>query len=541
MWHRGDLLYGDAVSRPYDVAVIGGGFGGSLLARVVASRGLRVAVVERDRHPRFHIGESSTPLGNLSLERLASRYGLADLRELSSHGRWMRSHPELGRGLKRGFTFYQHRPGQPYANSTENDHRLLVGASPSDAVADTHWLRADVDLFWAECARGEGVEYFDGTTLVGAEEGRDVVRLVLSGPKGHPHELSARFAIDASGAAGALAQCMGVGDDLEGVLTQSRFVGTHFEGVLPFAEVASESVACMEPGPYDDDWAAVHHLLEEGWMYVLRFDDGRVSAGVLLDGDAPLGDDPAVVFASVLERYPTLGACFAGARSVERWLYSQRVQHRRERAVGRRWALLPHAYAFVDPLFSTGIAWTLLGIERLAELILDAAAEGEPSPSPSALSRYEALLSAEASGLDRLIAGAYLARRDFRLTAAHAQLYFAAVSWAETQQRLRPDATDHWSGFLGVGDAEMEGWPAQALKRIRTACATDGEAPSDADVEEFERWVGEAIAMRNVAGLSDSTKQNLYPADPQDLVRGASLLGLTPQQVQDLLPMILRL
>src|SRR3982074_647391 len=97
-------------------AIVGSGFAGSLLARVLVVLGWDVVLLERGTHPRFAIGESSTPLANLPLERLGLRYGLADCYDLSMHGRWIEHFPELRRGLKRGFTFYRHHPGQPFDN-----------------------------------------------------------------------------------------------------------------------------------------------------------------------------------------------------------------------------------------------------------------------------------------------------------------------------------------------------------------------------------------------------------------------------------------
>src|SRR5262245_50950248 len=93
-----------------EIVVIGSGFAGSLMARVLAVLGYDVVLLERGTHPRFAIGESSTPLANLSLERLARRYDLSDCRELAAHGRWVEHRPELRRGLKRGFSFYRHHP-----------------------------------------------------------------------------------------------------------------------------------------------------------------------------------------------------------------------------------------------------------------------------------------------------------------------------------------------------------------------------------------------------------------------------------------------
>src|SRR4051812_34779370 len=122
-----------------EVAIVGSGFAGSLLARILTVLGYDVVLLERGTHPRFAIGESSTPLANLSLERIASRYGLADCYHLAAHGRWVERYPEIMRGLKRGFTFYRHHQDI----ELDSSERLLVAASPSDALSDSHWLRAD--------------------------------------------------------------------------------------------------------------------------------------------------------------------------------------------------------------------------------------------------------------------------------------------------------------------------------------------------------------------------------------------------------------
>src|SRR5262249_21242077 len=147
-----------------EVAIVGSGFAGSLMARLLAVLGRDVVLLERGTHPRFAIGESTTPLANLSLERIARRYGLRDCYELAAHGRWLGRHPELRRGLKRGFTFYRHHPGEPF----DAGERLLVAASPNDHVADTHWLREDVDHHFVREAIGAGVDYRDRVELTDA-------------------------------------------------------------------------------------------------------------------------------------------------------------------------------------------------------------------------------------------------------------------------------------------------------------------------------------------------------------------------------------
>src|SRR3982074_1621809 len=176
-------------------AIVGSGFAGSLLARVLAVLGYDVVLLERGTHPRFAIGESSTPLANLSLERIGIRYGLADCYRLATHGRWLASFPELRRGLKRGFTYYRHHPDQAFDNRGFDSERLLVAASPHDSLSDTHWLRADVGHHFVRQATAVGVDYRDGVELTGADVGSASVR-VSGNRNGTEFELRANFVID---------------------------------------------------------------------------------------------------------------------------------------------------------------------------------------------------------------------------------------------------------------------------------------------------------------------------------------------------------
>src|SRR6188472_3415375 len=104
------------MNADFDIAIVGSGFGGSLMAMIARRLGRSVVLMERGRHPRFVIGESSTPLTNLLWEELAHRYELPRLLPLSKWGTWQREHPAIACGLKRGFTFYHHPFDQPFAH-----------------------------------------------------------------------------------------------------------------------------------------------------------------------------------------------------------------------------------------------------------------------------------------------------------------------------------------------------------------------------------------------------------------------------------------
>ncbi|HEY8166045.1 MAG TPA: FAD-dependent monooxygenase, partial [Gemmatimonadaceae bacterium] len=501
-----------------EVAIVGSGFAGSLLARVLTVLGYDVVLLERGTHPRFAIGESSTPLANLSLERLGIRYGLADCYQLAAHGRWLAHFPELRRGLKRGFTFYRHHPDQPFANRGFDSERQLVAASPNDAVADSHWLRADVDHHFVCDAIDAGVDYRDRVDVTSASIASDSVNLCGT-QNGNAFELRANFLIDASGPGGFLARQLSIPSGLDHTETRSALVFSHFDGV----RLMSDVLPGMPKGPYDDDWAAVHHLIDEGWMYSLRFDDGVTSAGFLLTprGMAALNSPDvtaaAVLWHALIHRYPTLASAFGDAAPLMPPRFLPRIQHRLTRAAAERWALMPHAYAFVDPLFSTGIAWSLRAIERLA-LAFEHAAPNARVPDVDVLTRYDATLAAEADQIDLVVAGAYEAMSHFDLFAAHAMLYFATVSFAEVSQRLTPGDSIAWSGFLGVGDPVLEPLPRAALQRLRQITQSRGKIGTAEARREFDEWVSHAISPRNIAGLADPSRRNLYPVDFDTLI-----------------------
>jgi FADH2 O2-dependent halogenase len=512
------------------IAIVGSGFAGSILARVLQVQGHRVLLLDRHRHPRFALGESSTPLAALSLERLAERYGLDDLHALAAWGRWRERLPHLRRGLKRGFTFYGHSPGCPFANGAANERRLLVAASPDDGVADTHWLRADVDHHLAKQAEAVGVEVLEEVELTGLEAGGRGWR--LGGMhQGRALRFAADLLVDASGAGGFLARHLPI--SAVEAAPDTLLVYGHFDGLADFAEVAAAGGAQLSTGPYPDEQAAVHHVLQEGWMYVLPFDHGTVSAGFVISEERAKRElaalSPEQAWARLLDRYPTLRNQLAAAVPARPIAMIPRLQHRLSRAAGDRWALFPHAFCFLSPLFSTGIAWSLLAVERLALLLERRPAEG--------LGRYGSLLEREADHLQRLVAGAYEAMRDFDLFAAYSYLYFAAASFGEVSQRLLPapkgGGSWAWEGFLGSGDPVLR----EALDRVLTTLRELPAGPADAPTRRaFENEVRSAIAPRNLAGLADPGRQRLYPVDLEPLVEGAGLMGLTSEEIRRELP-----
>lgn len=511
-----------------DLAIVGSGFGGSLLALVARRLGLRVALVERGRHPRFAIGESASPLAGVVLEQLADRYDLPRIRPLASYGPWRRTYPDITCGLKRGFTFYRHDAGQLHVPTADRANELLVAASPHDEVSDTHWLRSDVDHFLVREAAESGVEYLDDTTLDRLDVQPDGV--VIDGTRrGERLRLSASAIVDASGPRGFLSRALEIPSaDFDG-LPRTQALYSHFAGVRGCEGVPRRSGGAANAGaeapPYPPDAAAVHHIFDGGWMWVLRFENGVTSAGVAVT-DACAADlrlaDGAPAWRRLIARFPSIAEQFAEAEPIREFNWLPRVAWRSTHAAGERWAMLPSAAAFVDPLFSTGIPMTLLGVERLAHAIERgefAASAGrimtaEPGLRPPWSRDYEMRTLREADHVARFVGGCYASFPHFASFTAFSMFYFAAASFSEMARRLgRPSR-----GFLCADDEAFV-----AAMRDCGAAAAEGRLTLDAVACATERL--------NIAGLCDATKRNWYGVDLDDVVRGADKLGVSGDEV----------
>lgn len=505
----------------FDIAIVGSGFAGSLMAMIAQRLGLRAILLERGRHPRMVIGESSTPLSNLLLEELADRYDLPAIRPLSKWGTWRSSHPELACGLKRGFSFFHHSIGD--GGPIDREDQLLVAASPHNGIADTHWYRAHFDAYLVDEAQRMGVVYRDETALSKAVEDENEMR--LSGVRqGRRIEIAARFVIDATGPRGFLHRTLRLGEyDLPAMPATSALY-SHFAGVQQLE--GTGGIALTDSPPYPIDDAAVHHIFDGGWIWVLQFSNGITSAGIAatdaLAKELELEHGESA-WSHMLQKLPVLRKQFADATPVQPFHHLPRGSFRSAQVSSRNWALLPSAAGFVDPLLSTGFPLTLLGVMRLAENL---ERNWETRNFAAQLEQYAAASEAELLATARLIGALYTNLANFPVFSALSLLYFAAASYTETARRLHKHGLA--PSFLLHDHPSFGPQCARVLEHARLASSNDDPKPLIAAILQ-------AIEPIDVAGLTNRARHGWYPVDAQDLLASAHKVHANRGEVLEML------
>jgi len=250
--------------------------------------------------------------------------------------------------------------------------------------------------------------------------------------------------------------------------------------------------------PYPCDDAALHHILSDGWIWVLRFNNGITSAGVMLDNSRG-SPDPSLSaeaeWTAILQRYPSLGEQFASARAVQPFVRTGRIQRRARRVAGENWVMLAHAAYFLDPLFSGGNAHTMATIERLGRIMRD---HWRRPSLANEMRTYGRELLREVNLLDRLVHGCYRCFGRFELLSSYIMNYFAAAIHCE--HRRRAGKANAGSGFLFADSPQF-----------RSTVRTHYNLLPGARADDLQEIVARDLAPINIAGLCDPAKRNMYP------------------------------
>lgn len=492
-------------SNHYDVLIAGAGFAGSLTALLLHKSRLKVGLLEKGKHPRFAIGESSTPVADMILRKLSAKYDLPWLHDFSRYGSWQKSHPEIICGIKRGFSFFKHYPGEDFTTDKNHKNELLVAASSSDVESDTNWLRSDFDTFLVKKVKESGIDYFEHTEILKANRNSEWEFQIQRLNK--PDTIHATFFIDATGSGALAEKLLGVESLSADFLTNSFALFSHFNNVPHWTEILKGRNISIDDFPYNPDWSALHQILDEGWLWMLRFNDERTSIGFVLNDEKNLYKDSSTegIWNAMSEKYPSIKRILKDAKlhpQPGKIMKTGRLQRKMKNAFGKGWAALPNTVGFVDPLFSSGIAHSLSGIEKLADIFKQY--WNDEKAFYQNLEEYENAIFAEIKLIDCLIAGCYKTMPYFELFVAWSMLYFAATIAHETRSmKNQPPGY-----FLNADDSRINKMVYDSYEDLLKIIFSKN--PSSEEIKTFTALIKKRIEPFNSAGLLDASCKNMY-------------------------------
>jgi len=311
----------------YDVAIIGGGPAGSVAAALLARAGRRVIVLERDKFPRFHIGESLLPFSMQAFTRLGLHEKFARAGFMEKFGGEM-----YGACGDDGVKFYFE---DGFRSQTDRSYQVT---------------RADFDKVLLDHAAESGAEIREETGVDKVEFSDDVVILATSsGP------IRARYLIDASGRNSILSAKFKLKKNYEHLQKVSIFA--HYDGMTR-AEGRDGTLTRM-----------VRAL--DRWFWVIPLSATRTSVGVVLDGAVykKSGLNAEEFLQQAIEEQPVLMQQMRYAERVTPVRTAADFSYRSMQLTGERWLLAGDAAGFIDPVFSSGVFLAVLGGEQAADVL----------------------------------------------------------------------------------------------------------------------------------------------------------------------------
>lgn len=316
-----------------DIVVIGGGPAGSTAATLLARRGYSVTLLEKQKFPRFQIGESMLPYSNDVFRELGVVEKLATIRHVPKYG----AEFVTGDGQVR-FTF-------------------RFASNVPERYASTYQVtRADFDKMLLDHAREQGVEVREETTVLGADLSADGAKVRVAAKEGGESVLDCRFVVDASGHAAVLAQQ----NDLRTEHPSLRKIAVfaHYEGVTP-------SAAGRDAGNI------VIALIRNGWFWMIPVSETTTSVGVVTDRDEfrQSGLQPETFLARAIEATPYVFGRMAGARRTSQVYARKDYSYRVRGLYGGSFAMAGDAAGFIDPIFSTGVFMAMKSATILADAV----------------------------------------------------------------------------------------------------------------------------------------------------------------------------
>ena len=389
----------------YEVAVVGGGPGGSSAAAQLARKGHRVLLLERETFPRFHIGESQLPWSNEIFRTL----GCEDLVQ------------EAGFVNKWGASFTSHDgSAAQYADFA----RAVETPSPQTYQVP----RERFDDVLLRHAQRSGAEILQGTRALDAIFDDKGATIHYVDPKGLAHTARVGAVVDASGRAGFLAKRFGrrvVDPVLRNVAVHAQFEG------VPRGEGRRAGDIQMVTRP------------DRGWFWFIPISPTVMSVGAVIPkavhatAGRPTAEESLQHY---IDETPAAADLMREARRVSPGRFDADYSYLHSQHAGDRWVLVGDAGGFLDPIFSTGVLLAMQSGMEAAELISAGLKDGN-------LSR------ARFAGYERTLARRYHHFRRFAIgfyDPAFRDLFFTRSSRFGIYEAVLSVLAGNWKPTLGT-------------------------------------------------------------------------------------------
>ena len=328
-----------------DVVVVGGGPAGSTVSTLLAKAGLGVQLFEREKFPRFHIGESLIP----------ETYWV--LQQLDMLPKMQQSHFVKKYSVQ--FVNAQGRESAPF---------YFWDNKPHECSQTWQVVRSEFDQMMLENAREHGVDAREGVRVLEVLfDGDRAIGVRIKDERGEVRDVRASVVVDASGQNGLLMNKLNL--RVWDPILNKGAIWTYWEG------------AYRDSGKDEGATLVIQNANKKGWFWYIPQHDNIVSVGIVAPFDYIFKGrtNYAQTYDEEVETCPGVRERVAQAKRVTGYFATKDYSYRSKQVAGNGWVLVGDAFGFLDPLYSSGVLLALKSGQLAADAIVEGIARNDTS------------------------------------------------------------------------------------------------------------------------------------------------------------------